>query len=151
MLLHLKLSLLSRKWNMKRTRRDLNPRSPAPKAGALIQTGLRAQNTLRHVSIKKVLWTLQDIQVRWWNLECSKSQYWFERKLIGFLSRKSLKTIVNLYYCQNWGPVAQLGWSVRLITERSPVRIRLGPLADKLADRSATEAWSSSWIWMEKD
>jgi hypothetical protein len=26
------------------------------------------------------------------------------------------------------GPVAQLGWSVRLITERSPVRIRLGPL-----------------------
>jgi molybdate/tungstate transport system permease protein len=26
------------------------------------------------------------------------------------------------------GPVAQHGWSVRLITERSPVRIRLGPL-----------------------
>ena len=31
---------------VKRTRRDLNPRSPAPKAGALIQTGLRAQTTI---------------------------------------------------------------------------------------------------------
>jgi hypothetical protein len=28
---------------------------------------------------------------------------------------------------QNGGPVAQHGWSVRLIIERSPVQIRLGP------------------------
>ena len=30
-------------------------------------------------------------------------------------------------YTKMLGPVAQLGWSVRLITERSPVQIRPGP------------------------
>jgi large conductance mechanosensitive channel len=40
------------------------------------------------------------------------------------------------------GPVAQHGWSVRLIIERSPVQIRLGPLPPKLINQhNQKEYW----------
>ena len=43
--------------------------------------------------------------------------------------RKSLKIVKGFIVVDVVdGPVAQHGWSVRLITERSPVQIRPGPL-----------------------
>jgi hypothetical protein len=36
-------------------------------------------------------------------------------------------TLIFTSVTSKWGPVAQHGWSVRLIIERSAVQIRLGP------------------------
>ena len=86
-------------FQQERARWDLNPRSPAPKADTLIRARLRAH--LQHNKISVPIKKLTKILIN--------------------------QPDINLDIRRNCGLVAQLGWSVRLIIERSPVQIRLGP------------------------
>ena len=49
----------------------------------------------------------------------------YDKNLIRYSYKPTL--IFTSDTSKKWGPVAQHGWSVRLIIERSAVRIRLGP------------------------